>query len=109
MAKIYLENGITPPAIIVQDDATGAPAGFTLTEDIVDFDLYASRIVSPIDQREINFIQLKQKIEDRIAVQGGYGALDTDEQEVAAKWYLTTEAQRDSHITDVEQQGHAHI
>jgi len=104
MAKLYLEDSITPPMAIVQNDGDGAPAGFTETTDPIDWDIYGPALVG--DDDLMHFSDLREEISVDYAALGGPS---TAQKEVASRWFVVDESVRDVEYSAAEQEAHAKI
>lgn len=104
MAKLYLENGVTPPAAVVQSDGAGAPGGFTETTDPIDWDIYGPALVGDVDLPYCSDLRNEIDID--------YAALSTPttaQKKVASRWFVVDESVRDVEYSATEQEAHAKI
>lgn len=101
--KLYKQDGQAIPAWKYQDDVA-PPAGYTETDDPVDWDAsYISLVGSPNLTYPTDF---RDKISAAYAVLGGPTA---DQTKAAARWFVIDKVTRDTVYTDAEQKEFAEV
>lgn len=90
--KIYKENGETYPAIIIQDDVTAAPVGYTEVTDIVGISQYGCQGIDP----KISGWYDKKCVRDKLstAIYTKMGVAAPADVEDPTKWNLLTDAEK---------------
>lgn len=90
--KIYKENGETHPAIIVQDDVTAAPSGYTEITDIEGIAFYGVKAIDP----QISGWSDKKCVRDKlkIAIYTKMQVAAPADVEDPAKWNNLTAAEK---------------